>query len=173
MISNFIKKISIINYKNIEDKEFLFDNKINCLVGNNGVGKTNILDSIFNLCVGKSYFNLRNDQIINKKNDYMLIEGDFVCNDKNEKIVCSIKRGEKKVLKRNNKAYKKLSSHVGLIPVVLISPYDTDLINDGSFERRKFIDSIISQNNKTYLNQLIGEYKIFLSRFNHINEHIF
>ena len=164
MISNYLNKLSVINYKNVEDKEFVFDNKINCLVGNNGVGKTNILDSIFHLCIGKSYFNLRNDQIINKKKDFMLIEGDFICNDKNEKIVCSLKRGGKKVLKRNNKAYKKLSGHFGLIPVVLISPYDTDLINDGSLERRKFIDSIISQNNKTYLNQLIDYNKIIQNR---------
>ena len=131
---------------------------------NNGVGKTNILDTIYHLSIGKSYFNLKNDQIINKKNDFLLIEGDFMCNDKNEKIVCSIKRGGKKVLKRNNKAYKKLSGHLGLIPVVLISPYDTDLINDGSRERRKFIDSIISQNNKTYLNQLIDYNKIIQNR---------
>ena len=164
MISNYIEKLSIINYKNIDEKEFIFDHKINCFVGKNGVGKTNILDSIFHLCIGKSYFKLRNDQIINKEKDFMMIEGSFLCNNKRENIVCSLKRGKLKILKRNKKTYKKLSNHLGLIPIVLISPYDTDLINDGSFERRKFIDSIISQRDKTYLNQLIDYNKIIQNR---------
>ena len=164
MISNYIEKLSIINYKNIDEKEFLFDHKINCFVGKNGVGKTNILDSIFHLCIGKSYFKLRNDQIINNEKDFMMIEGNFICDEKNENILCSIKRGSYKVLKRNNKIYKKLSNHLGLIPVVLISPYDTDLINDGSLERRKFIDSIISQKNKLYLKKLIDYNKIIQNR---------
>ena len=164
MISNYIEKLSIINYKNIDEKEFIFDHKINCFVGKNGVGKTNILDSIFHLCIGKSYFKLRNDQIINKEKDFMIIEGSFLCNNKRENIVCSLKRGKLKILKRNKKTYKKLSNHLGLIPIVLISPYDTDLINDGSFERRKFIDSIISQRDKTYLNQLIDYNKIIQNR---------
>ena len=164
MISNYIEKLSIINYKNIDEKEFLFDHKINCFVGKNGVGKTNILDSIFHLCIGKSYFKLRNDQIINNEKDFMMIEGNFICDEKIENILCSIKRRSYKVLKRNNKIYKKLSSHLGLIPVVLISPYDTDLINDGSLERRKFIDSIISQKNKLYLKKLIDYNKIIQNR---------
>ena len=164
MISNYLKKISIINYKNIVDKEYSLDPKINCFVGNNGVGKTNILDSIYHLALGKSYFNLRNDQLINKNEDFMVIDGLFDLNGKKENIICSIKRGDKKNLKRNGKTYKKFSNHIGLIPVVLISPYDNDLINEGSSERRKFIDSIISQNNKEYLIYLIA-YSEFSSGF--------
>ena len=102
----YLKSLQLNQFKNHCESRFSFSNQVNCFVGDNGVGKTNILDSIFHLCIGKSYFNLRNDQIINKKKDFMLIEGDFICNDKNEKIVCSIKRGGKKILKRNNKAYK-------------------------------------------------------------------
>ena len=164
MISNYLKKISIINYKNIVDKEFNLDPKINCFVGNNGVGKTNILDSIYHLALGKSYFNLRNDQLINKNEDFMVIDGLFDLNGKKENIICSIKRGDKKNLKRNGKTYKKFSNHIGLIPVVLISPYDNDLINEGSSERRKFIDSIISQNNKEYLINLIAYSRVIQNR---------
>ena len=164
MISNYLKKISIINYKNIVDKEYNLDPKINCFVGNNGVGKTNILDSIYHLALGKSYFNLRNDQLINKNEDFMVIDGLFDLNGKKENIICSIKRGDKKNLKRNGKTYKKFSNHIGLIPVVLISPYDNDLINEGSNERRKFIDSIISQNNKEYLINLIAYSRVIQNR---------
>ena len=164
MISNYLTKISIINYKNIVDKEYNLDPKINCFVGNNGVGKTNILDSIYHLALGKSYFNLRNDQLINKNEDFMVIDGLFDLNGKKENIICSIKRGDKKNLKRNGKTYKKFSNHIGLIPVVLISPYDNDLINEGSSERRKFIDSIISQNNKEYLINLIAYSRVIQNR---------
>ena len=164
MISVFLKKISIINYKNILDKEYELDPKINCFVGDNGVGKTNILDAIYHLSMGKSYFNVKNDQLINKGKDYMLVDGVFELNNKDESIVFSLKIGEKKVLKRNGKPYKKFSNHIGLIPVVLISPYDNDLINEGSSERRKFIDSIISQNDKEYLINLIAYTRVIQNR---------
>ena len=164
MISVFLKKISIINYKNILDKEYELDPKINCFVGDNGVGKTNILDAVYHLSMGKSYFNVKNDQLINRGKDYMLVDGVFELNNKNESIVFSLKIGEKKVLKRNGKPYKKFSNHIGLIPVVLISPYDNDLINEGSSERRKFIDSIISQNDKEYLINLIAYTRVIQNR---------
>tara|TARA_B100001564_G_scaffold20103_1_gene15213 strand:- start:116 stop:1204 length:1089 start_codon:yes stop_codon:yes gene_type:complete len=164
VISVFLKKISIINYKNILEKEFELDPKINCFVGDNGVGKTNILDAIYHLSMGKSYFNVKNDQLINKGKDYMLVDGVFELNNKDESIVFSLKIGEKKVLKRNGKPYKKFSNHIGLIPVVLISPYDNDLINEGSSERRKFIDSIISQNDKEYLINLIAYTRVIQNR---------
>ena len=164
MISVFLKKISIINYKNILDKEYELDPKINCFVGDNGVGKTNILDAVYHLSMGKSYFNVKNDQLINRGKDYMLVDGVFELNNKNESIVFSLKIGEKKVLKRNGKPYKKFSNHIGLIPVVLISPNDNDLINEGSSERRKFIDSIISQNDKEYLINLIAYTRVIQNR---------
>ena len=164
MISVFLKKISIINYKNILDKQYELDPKINCFVGDNGVGKTNILDAVYHLSMGKSYFNVKNNQLINRGKDYMLVDGVFELNNKNESIVFSLKIGEKKVLKRNGKPYKKFSNHIGLIPVVLISPYDNDLINEGSSERRKFIDSIISQNDKEYLINLIAYTRVIQNR---------
>ena len=159
MKSLFLENITIVNYKNIESKKFKLDQKINCFIGNNGVGKTNILDSIYHLSSGKSYFNSINSQSIKHNENYMFIEGDFKKDNETENIICSLKRGKKKTLKRNGKVYKKFSEHVGLIPLVMISPSDRDLIQEGSSLRRKFLDNIISQNNKIYLKNLITTIK--------------
>ena len=164
MNSLYLNKINVVNYKNILVGEYELDRKINCFVGNNGVGKTNILDSIYHLSAGKSYFNSISSQTINHDQDFMFIDGNFIKNDKQENIICSLKKGKKKTLKRNGKIYKKLSEHVGLIPLVMISPSDRDLIQEGSSLRRKFIDSIISQNNKVYLNNIINYHKVLNQR---------
>ena len=164
MNSLYLDKISVVNYKNITAAEYNLDRKINCFVGDNGIGKTNILDSIYHLSAGKSYFNSISSQTINHDQDFMFIDGSFIKNDQQENIICSLKRGKKKTLKRNEKVYKKLSEHVGLIPLVMISPSDRDLIQEGSSLRRKFIDSIISQNNKVYLNHIINYHKVLNQR---------
>ncbi|MEM9686609.1 MAG: DNA replication and repair protein RecF, partial [Bacteroidota bacterium] len=135
-----------------------------CFVGNNGVGKTNVLDAIYHLSFGKSYFNPVTTQNIKHGADFFMIEGLFEKNERQENIICSAKKGQKKVIKRNNKAYEKISEHVGLLPVVIISPADRDLIAEGSETRRKFIDGIIAQSNKTYLMQLIDYNKILMQR---------
>ena len=122
----YLKQLSLLNYKNISDKSFDFDEKINCFVGKNGKGKTNILDAIFHLSYGKSYFNPLAVQNIKHEEEFFLIDGTFFKNEKEEKVACSLKRGQKKVLKRNNKIYDKLSDHVGFIPLVIISPSDTN-----------------------------------------------
>ena len=131
MNSLYLDKISIVNYKNIIASEYDLDRKINCFVGDNGIGKTNILDSIYHLSAGKSYFNSISSQTINHDQDFMFIDGSFIKNDQKENLICSLKRGKKKTLKRNGKIYKKLSEHVGLIPLVMISPSDRDLIQEG------------------------------------------
>ena len=164
MKSLILNKLSLINYKNILSNDFILDTKINCFVGNNGVGKTNILDSIYHLAMSKSYFHSVSSQTVNHNAEFMLIEGDFNKGNKVENIICSLKKGQKKTLKRNNKIYKRFSDHIGLIPVVMISPYDRDLIQEGSSNRRKFIDNVISQNNKTYLNLIITYQKILFQR---------
>lgn len=164
MKSLFLENITIVNYKNIESKKFKLDQKINCFIGNNGVGKTNILDSIYHLSSGKSYFNSINSQSIKHNENYMFIEGDFKKDNEIENIICSLKRGKKKTLKRNGKVYKKFSEHVGHIPLVMISPSDRDLIQEGSSLRRKFLDNIISQNNKIYLKNLINYNKVLIQR---------
>lgn len=159
-----LKKLSLLNYKNFETANFDFDEKINCLVGHNGVGKTNVLDSIYHLAYGKSYFNPIASQNINHEADFFVIDGEFEKLERSEKIVVSVKKGQKKVIKRNAKAYEKFSEHIGLIPVVIISPADRDLIIEGSETRRKFIDSIISQNDKEYLDVLMKYNKTLSQR---------
>ncbi|MEM6515481.1 MAG: DNA replication/repair protein RecF [Bacteroidota bacterium] len=159
-----LKTLSLVNYKNFESQDFEFDSKINCFVGANGVGKTNALDAIHYLSFGKSYFNPIASQNIKHNEDFFVVDGIFDKNDKTEKIVVSLKRGQKKMIKRNGKAYEKFSEHIGFIPLVIISPADRDLIVEGSDTRRKFIDSIISQSDKTYLTNLINYNKVLAQR---------
>ena len=160
----FLKQLTLLNYKNISNQSFDFESKINCFIGKNGVGKTNILDAIYHLAYGKSYFNPLSTQNIKHNEDFFLIDSTFIKNEKEEKIACSLKKGQKKIVKRNNKNYEKLSEHIGFIPLVIISPSDTDLIIEGSETRRKFIDSVISISDSHYLNQLIQYQKLVSQR---------
>lgn len=160
----FLKSLSLLNYKNFDSVNFDFDPKINCLVGHNGVGKTNVLDSIYHLSFGKSYFNPITSQNINHDADFFVIEGHLEKNDREEQIIVSAKRGQKKVIKRNNKPYEKFSEHIGFIPTVIISPADRDLIIEGSETRRKFVDGVISQSDNLYLNSLINYGKLLAQR---------
>ncbi len=160
----YLKKIALVNYKNFESETFEFNAKINCFVGDNGVGKTNALDAIYQLAFTKGYFNSIAVQNIQHDKDFFLIEGVFDTKDKEELISCSIKKGLKKVIKRNGKEYEKLSEHIGLIPLVIISPNDTNLIVEGSIIRRKFMDSVIAQSDKEYLQHLIAYNKTLSQR---------
>lgn len=159
-----LKSLSLINYKNFESESFEFDDKINCFVGQNGVGKTNILDAIYHLSFGKSYFNPIASQNIRHNEEFFVVHGDFEKHESLEKIIVSLKSGQKKIIKRNAKAYEKFSDHIGFIPLVIISPADRDLIIEGSETRRKFLDSVISQSDKTYLSDLINYNKTISQR---------
>jgi len=159
-----LKSLSLINYKNFDSISFEFNEKINCIVGNNGIGKTNILDAIYHLSFGKSYFNPVASQNIKHNEDFFVINGDYVKESNNEKVSVGLKRSQKKVIKRNNKVYKKFSEHIGFLPLVIISPTDRDLITEGSDTRRKFIDSVISQSDKLYLDDLIKYNKVLTQR---------
>ncbi|WP_309608036.1 DNA replication/repair protein RecF [Flavobacterium sp.] len=160
----YLKKISLFNFKNFDEASFEFEYKINCFVGKNGVGKTNVLDAIYHLSFGKSYFNTLAVQNIKHNQDFFVIDGTFEKQERTENILCSLKKGQKKILKRNGKIYEKFSDHLGFIPLVIISPTDADLIREGSETRRKFIDSVISQLDKEYLQQLIQYQKIISQR---------
>tara|TARA_A200000113_G_scaffold75432_1_gene66241 strand:+ start:214 stop:1293 length:1080 start_codon:yes stop_codon:yes gene_type:complete len=160
----FLKELSLTNYKNFESLRFSFDTKIICFVGLNGVGKTNILDSIYHLSYTKSYFNPIPSQNIKHGETFFFISGKYMIHDKEENILVSLQKGDKKIIKRNNKPYKKFSDHIGKIPLVLISPDDRNLIIEGSETRRKFIDGIISQTDKEYLNNLIDYNKTLKQR---------
>ncbi len=159
-----LQKLSLLNYKNFTAETFDFDPKINCFVGNNGVGKTNILDAIYHLSFGKSYFNPITTQNIKHGEDFFVVEGIYEKKDNSEKIVVSAKKGQKKVIKRNGKAYEKFSDHIGFLPLVIISPADRDLIIEGSDTRRKFIDGVISQRDSEYLHGLIKYNKVLAQR---------
>lgn len=159
-----LNTLSLVNYKNFESQAFDFDAKINCFVGANGVGKTNALDAIYHLAFGKSYFNPIALQNINHNAEFFVVDGSFTKNERDEKIIVSLKRGQKKIIKRNSKAYEKFSEHIGFIPLVIISPADRDLIIEGSDTRRKFIDSVISQSDKQYLLELISYNKVLVQR---------
>jgi len=160
----FIKNLSLLNYKNFESKDLMFDSKINCFVGDNGMGKTNILDAIYHLSFGKSYFNPIASQNIKHGTDFFVIEGLFEKGDREEKIVCSLKKNNKKIIKRNGKAYERFADHIGLLPLVIISPADRDLILEGSDVRRKFMDGVISQSDKAYLQALMNYNKVLSQR---------
>ena len=160
----YLKKLSLVNYKNFDSRDFDFDSKINGLVGHNGVGKTNVLDAIYHLSFGKSYFNPITTQNIRHGQEFFVIEGEFELGERSEKIVCSVKRGAKKVLKRNGKEYERISDHIGLLPLVIVSPADRNLIIEGSDTRRKFIDGVISQSNKGYLQTLLKYNKVLQQR---------
>lgn len=160
----FLRHLSLVNYKNFNSKTLDFDPVINCLVGDNGVGKTNVLDAIYHLCFGKSYFNPVSTQNIKHNTDFFVVEGEFEKNSRTEKILCSFKKGTKKVIKRNGKPYEKFSEHIGFLPLVIISPSDRDLILEGSDTRRKFMDGVISQSDKVYLQNLIKYNKVVSQR---------
>ena len=160
----FLKQLTLTHYKNIEASQFDFQAPINCFIGNNGVGKSNILDSIYHLAFTKSYFNPSGVQNIQFGKEFFLIEGKFNKDGKEEKINCSLKKGQKKTVKRNGKVYNKIAEHIGLIPLVIISPADRNLIIEGSSTRRKFIDGVIGQTDNIYLKNLSDYNKILAQR---------
>lgn len=159
-----LEKLSLINFKNYAQADLEFLPGINCFTGFNGVGKTNLLDAMFYLSFCKSYFNSSDSQNIRHSNDFFVIQGEYERLGQPESIYCGFKRRQKKKFKRNGKEYQKLSEHIGLIPVVIVSPDDSVLIRGGSEERRKFIDSLISQYDKAYLQHLIGYNRVLSQR---------
>jgi DNA replication and repair protein RecF len=159
-----LQKIALLNYKNFDSVDFEFDPKINCFVGHNGVGKTNVLDAIYHLSFGKSYFNPITTQNIKHNTDFFVVEGNYLKAEREEKIIVSAKRGQKKIIKRNGKPYEKFSEHIGFLPLVIISPADRDLIIEGSETRRKFMDGVISQGDSAYLTSLLNYNKVLSQR---------
>ena len=151
----YLKDLCLIQFKNYEEAQLSFSSNINCFVGNNGSGKTNLLDAIYYMCFCKSYFNSIDTQNINFEKQFFTIEGTFDRKDQVDIVFCGVKRGQKKVFKRNKKEYEKLADHIGLFPLVIISPADRNLIIEGSETRRKFMDSVISQSDKIYLQYII------------------
>ena len=160
-----LKRISILNYKNLEQVELTFSPKLNCFFGQNGMGKTNLLDAVYFLSFCKSAGNPIDSQNICHDADFFVIQGFYEAADGTpEEIYCGMKRRQKKQFKRNKKEYTRLSDHIGFLPLVMVSPADSELIAGGSDERRRFMDVVISQYDKEYLDALIRYNKALVQR---------
>ena len=160
-----LKRISILNYKNLEQVELSFSPKLNCFFGQNGMGKTNLLDAVYFLSFCKSAGNPIDSQNICHDADFFVIQGFYEAADGTpEEIYCGMKRRQKKQFKRNKKEYTRLSDHIGFLPLVMVSPADSELIAGGSDERRRFMDVVISQYDKEYLDALIRYNKALVQR---------
>lgn len=161
----WLKRISILNYKNLEQVELAFSHKMNCIIGKNGMGKTNLMDAVYYLSFCKSSTNPIDSQNIRHEQDFFVIQGFYETDDgEPEEVYCGLKRRQKKQFKRNKKEYTRLSDHIGLIPLVMVSPADSLLIAGGSEERRRFMDVVISQFDREYLDALIRYNKALAQR---------
>lgn len=160
----YLQQLSLLNFKSYTQVDVHLHPKINCFVGKNGQGKTNLLDGIFYLSMCKSAFNPVDQQNITHGEDFFVIQGVYQRNEKEENVYCAVKRNTGKVFKRNGKEYQRLAEHIGLIPIVIISPSDSSLIIEGSEERRKYMNGVISQYNRAYLDQVVRYNKLLHSR---------
>lgn len=161
----WLKRISILNYKNLEQVDLAFSRKMNCIIGRNGMGKTNLMDAVYYLSFCKSATNPIDSQNIRHDQDFFVVQGFYETDAGDpEEVYCGLKRRQKKQFKRNKKEYTRLSDHIGLIPLVMVSPADSLLIAGGSEERRRFMDVVISQFDREYLDALIRYNKALLQR---------
>lgn len=163
----YLQKISILNYKNIATADLDFSSKVNCFLGDNGEGKTNLLDAVYFLSFCHSMFSNVDSTAIRHNSDFLMLQGHYIHDDgeTKEEVSVGLKRGSKKQFKRNKKAYKKLSEHIGLIPLIMVSPDDVSLIGGGGEERRKFLDIVISQYDRTYI-EILNRYNKALQQRN-------
>ena len=160
----FLKNLQLYQFKNHTESKFIFTEPVNCFVGDNGAGKTNILDAIHYLSQTKSYFNHIDSQNIQFDSDYFILKGTFDKGGDTAEIQCNLKEGESKNIQKNKKKYKRFSEHIGQFPIIIISPTDTNLILEGSEIRRKYLDSSIAQYKQSYLQVLIQYNKALKQR---------
>ncbi len=160
----YLQNISLFQFKNYENRQFVFTQKIVGICGNNGKGKTNLLDAIYLACFSKSYFSKTDGANVHKGLKGMRVEANFLKQEISEKIVCIIRENNKKELQRNGEDYKKFSLHIGQFPAVIIAPDDVELITGSSETRRKFIDTLLCQLDPEYLQWLINYNKILMQR---------
>ena len=160
-----LKQLSILNYKNLTEAELSFSDGLNCFIGQNGMGKTNVLDAVYFLSMCKSSTTNQDQLVVKHDTEFMVLQGQYEREDgQPEEIYCGLKRGQKKQFRRDKKAYKRIAEHIGLIPVVLVSPADQMLIMGGSEERRRFMDMVISQSDLPYLDSLMRYNKALQQR---------
>lgn len=159
-----LEKLSLVNFKNYKQASVDLSPTINCFIGHNGAGKTNLLDAVYYLSMCRSYLNPIDSQNIHFDESFFVIQGLWKKEDKEDQLYCAVKKGAKKVVKKNKVVYEKLADHIGQFPVVMISPYDRNLILEGSEVRRKWMDGIIAQFNRAYLEDLIRYNKVLEQR---------
>ena len=160
-----LKKLLLINFKNITQADINLSDGINCFVGDNGAGKTNILDAIYYLAMSKSAFTMTDGQSVHHGEDFFVIEGSYLSDNNSVELVnCSFSHKGGKVLKSNGKEYDRLADHVGRFPVVIVSPQDSSLITDAAEERRRYLNGFISQIDRAYLQSMMRYNKILLER---------
>ncbi len=165
----YLKELSLINFKNIEQTRLDFEVGINAFVGDNGAGKTNILDAIYYLSMCKSMLSTSDAQSTKTHAEFFVVDGSYITSSaKSESVVCtySRQRGQVKKLKRNGKEYERLSDHIGLIPMVVVTPQDSELIYEAE-HRRKFLNGFISQADSIYLNAIL-KYNALITQRNRL-----
>lgn len=158
--------LQLLHFKNWPEADLAFCSGVNCLLGDNGSGKTNVLDAVHYLCLTKSYFNPIDQYNIAHGAEHMLVSGTFERRGEVEVVACGVQRGVKKTMRRNDKAYDRLSDHIGRFPAVMIAPDDASIIHEGSDARRKWMDSVVCQLDRPYLQQLVDYNKALTQRNN-------
>ena len=160
-----LDRLSIINYKNIRQAQLDLSPKINCFIGSNGVGKTNLLDAVYYLSFCHSFFTNMDSVVITHDQDFFVLEGNYLTDDGTpEHLYAGMKRGHHKHFKRNDKEYKKLSQHIGLIPLIFVTPSDNSLVTGGGDERRRLMDVAIAQLDSRYMDALMRYTKALQQR---------
>jgi DNA replication and repair protein RecF len=162
----YLKNLVVNNFKNIREASLSLSPRLNCLIGNNGAGKTNVLDALYYLSFTKSFFISMDQMNVCHGEKWFMIKGHYERSGSDEQIICSFQEGQKKVVKRNSKNYRRMADHIGLLPLVMVSPNDAVLILGGSDERRKFMDGVISQYDPDYLEDLLRYNRLLLQRNN-------
>lgn len=167
----FLKNLHCTNFKNHTSLDLSFENHLNFIIGPNGVGKTNLLDSIHYLALTKSAFNTQDAKNIQHGQEAFLIQGCFMKQGSPYQVQCSFRQHQEKQLKTNNKTYTRLREHIGLFPIVLTTPYDIDLIRGGSESRRKFFDAMLCQLDRMYLHTLLQYQHLLRQRNSLLRQH--
>ncbi|MBO5457008.1 MAG: DNA replication/repair protein RecF [Muribaculaceae bacterium] len=150
-----LKQLSLTNFKNIADAGLEFSEKVNCFLGNNGMGKSNLLDAIYFLSFCKSFSRVNDRMLIRRGEDFSIVRGDYIRKGVDEELMLGLSSSKRKTLKRGGKEYDRLSSHIGSFPLVMVAPQDIDLIRESGEERRHWMDVVISQSDAVYLDNLI------------------
>ncbi len=160
-----LNRLSLVNFKNFADAHLDLGPSVNAFVGDNGAGKTNVIDAVWMLSMGRSAFGMSDRQCVRHDAGFFMVDGTYTTDGgKTESVVCSYGDGHGKVLKRNGKEYERLSDHVGFAPAVIVSPADTMLVSEAAEERRRYLNAFISQFDRVYLEALVRYNQILQSR---------